>query len=158
MTLPFLSALAEALAEHKFRDVSEEGFGAIPDAVGLYPRQTWNTNRAVVVVNPAAVPESFGGYVLEVRSTTAKRCRYIPFFWGIGIQLVVVAPGLARAGIDPKAHVDAIDNQWAIVQSVFLIDPEVGTFQAGRTWGQVLSGRFQDTIERTLAGFYQKQE
>jgi hypothetical protein len=145
----FLPELTETLAKHRFREVPDPST-AFPDAVLLLKRQTFNTNRAVVVVNPAKVPEDFGRYLNELRRPIAKRCRYIPFLWGIGIQVIVVAPGLAESTIDPSDHVDRIDNQWAIFQSIFLVDPKARTYREGRTWGQFITGKFQDAIAGVL--------
>jgi hypothetical protein len=149
LTPAFLPDLTEALGKHRFRPVHDPTT-AFPDAVLLLKRQTFNTNRAVVVVTPAQVPEDFGRYLGELRGPVAKHCRYIPFLWGIGIQVVVVAPGLVASPIDLMTHVDIIDNQWAIFQSIFLVDPKARTWRQGRTWGQFITGKFQDAIAGVL--------
>ena len=146
--------LTDTLGPSGFVPVADPA-STIPDAILLLRRQTWNTNRAVVVVAPAALPPDFAAWLREIRKRTAYRCRFFPFFYGIGIQVVVIAPGLARSGIDPNSHVAAIDNQWAIIQSVFLVDPEARTFVAGRTWGQFVTGKYQDAIAAALARHFQ---
>ncbi len=151
-----LPELVSALSAHGFSQVSE--LQGVPDAVLLLKRQTWNTNRAVVVVTPAQVPADFAGYLTEVRKRVAFRCKFVPFFWGIGIQVVVVAPGLQGSGIDPSRHVASVDNQWAIVQSVFLVDPGSGTFRVGRTWGQFVTGKFQNAIAGVLGRHFAREE
>ena len=143
MEYPFLSPLIEALAVHRFRRVDD------PISDLLLKRQTFNTNRAVVVVSPASVPADFRAYMNAVSRGVASRCGYIPFLWGVGIQFVAVAPGITA--IDPAKHVALVDNQWAIVQSIFLVDPERGEYRSSRTWGQLFTGRFQDAIEAVLA-------
>lgn len=49
-----------------------------------------------------------------------------------------------------KKGVDRFNNQWAIIQSVFVFDRGTGERWEARTWGQVVSGRFQDAIWETL--------
>jgi hypothetical protein len=142
MTL--LIPLTAALSAHGFRPVDA------PTADLLMKRQNFNTNRAVIVVSAPAVPQDFGAYVREVRDDAARRCRYIPVLWPIGIQLVAVAPGITTSSIDPKNYIALVDNQTALIQSVFLVDPERGEYVSARTWGQFITGKFQDAIEGVL--------
>ncbi len=136
----FVPALIDALSAHGFKQVDA------PKADLLMKRQTFNTNRAVVVVSAAAVPQDFGTYVRDVRADVARRCGYIPFLWPVGIQVVVVAPGITSTDIDPQHYVALVDNQWALIQSVFLVDPESRDYRSGRTWGKFITGKFQDAI------------
>ena len=140
------------MAGHGFRQVLN--IRGMPDALLLLKRQTWNTNRAIVVVSPGETPDDFPGYLRKLRQLAAFRCGFFPFFWGIGIQVVVIAPGLAQSGIDPARHIARVDNQWAIIQSLFLADPSSGTFCSARTWAQFVTGRFQDEISFTLLRFF----
>ncbi len=143
-----LTGLTHAMTGHGFRQVVD--LSEIPDAVLLLKRQTWNTNRAIVVVCPASPPTSFHDYLRQLRSSVAFRCRFLPVLWGIGIQVVLIAPGLAQSGIDPSKHVARFDNQWAIVQSIFLVDLDAGTHQEARSWAQYVTGKFQDAISKIL--------
>lgn len=144
------------MAEHGFRQVTDTT--SIPDATLLLKRQTWNTNRAIVVVRPAEIPADIDSYLRQVRKRVAFQCGFFPFFWGIGIQVVVVAQGISQRGIIPTEHVAKVDNQWAIVQSIFLVDPETSTFQAGRTWGQFVTGKFQDAIATALSRHFRSTD
>ena len=70
--------------------------------------------------------------------------------WGLGLQVVILCPNITNVKLSPKDYVAKIDNQWAIVQSVFFVDPEKGEFIEGRTWGQYITGKFQDSISKEL--------
>jgi hypothetical protein len=144
-----LQELASDLAAHGFREV------AVPSDVSeirlVLKRQTWNTNRAIAVAFFDTAPADLGRTVRRLRTSVAMRCRFFPFFYGIGIQLVIVANGITLPRINPEAYVASIDNQWAIVQSVFLLDPTLGEYRSGRTWGQVITGKFQDAIEAVVS-------
>lgn len=48
-----------------------------------------------------------------------------------------------------------IDNQWAIVQSIFLVDLTRNEYYTARTWGQLITGKFQDAINGVLAQQFQ---
>ena len=95
--------------------------------------------------------------MLKLRNKVARRCKYIPFLWGLGIQAIVVAPGIAGAGIDAGRHVARVDNQWAIIQSVFLVDVEAETFRSARSRMQIVTGKYQDTIEEILFDYFARE-
>ena len=156
MNSDLIPDLVAALAMHGFRKVPETN--GIADVTLLLKRQTWNTNRAVVVVSPAQPPTEIATYLRELRRRIAFRCGFFPFIWGIGIQVVIVAPGIVQSGIDPSRYVARVDNQWAIIQSIFLADHSSQTFRSGRTWGQMLTGKFQDTISRVLSQYFQPHD
>lgn len=137
------------MASHGFKRVDS-------DLALVLKRQNFNTNRAIAVVELDALPPDFGAFVRDVRLRVAKQCGYIVVLWPIGIQLVVVAPGLSTYGIDPSNYLAVIDTQWALVQSIFLVDPRSGTYQGARTWGQFVTGKWQDAIEAVLSRHFQR--
>jgi hypothetical protein len=147
---PFLPDLVTALAKHDFRPVPSTS-NTLSDVTVLLKRQTWNSNRAIVVVAPSQIPVDLSTYLRSVGKSVAFGCGFIPFFWGIGIQVIVVAPGIAHGDLDPGKYVSRFDNQWAIVQSVFLVDADRQSFRAARSWGQIFTGKIQDAITDILA-------
>lgn len=146
----FLRELVEVMAPHGFSQV-EEPSRTISGAELLLKRQTFNTNRAIVAVRLPGSPGNFEQYLRELRRRTAFRCKFFPLLWEIGIQAIVVAPGILAAGINPLKHVAQFSNQWAIVQSIFLVDSVSKKFRVGRSWGQSFTGKFQDAIDEVLA-------
>ena len=148
MNTPLLPDLIETMAGHGFRVADASG---IADVKLLLKRQTWNTNRAIVAVTLDPLPSDMRGYLRELRRRVAFRCGFVPFFWGIGIQAIIIAPGIVESGIDPAQHVARVDNQWAIIQSVFLVDSIFRSCRSARTWGQFVTGKFQDAIALVLS-------
>ena len=147
---PLLSKISERLATFGFRVV--ETREKVPSIVTLLlKRQTFNTNRAVVVVRMQDIGPDFPAYLKALRSGVARECGFIPFFWGIGIQVVVLADNLGDAKTNPSRHLAVLDNQWAIIQSIFLVDLTHGEYSWARTWGQVITGKFQDAINDVLS-------
>jgi hypothetical protein len=157
MKAPFQNDLVTFMATHGFREVALPA-SSLTEIVLLLKRQTWNTNRAIVVVNFASVPADFDRVLPGIRDEVARLCGYIPFFWGIGIQVIAVGPGFASSGINPKKHVALVDNQWAIIQSIFLVDSSSQSYLSGRTWGQVVTGKFQDAIDAVLSRYFQQAD
>ncbi|MDA3963490.1 MAG: hypothetical protein PF961_22120 [Planctomycetota bacterium] len=148
-----LPDLINTMNKHGFRQVADTA--TIPTATLLLKRQTWNTNRAIVVVSLDQTPDDFHDYLKQLRRSVAFKCRFFPYFWGIGIQAIIVAPGISNSDIVPSQHVAVIDNQWAIIQSIFLADPADNTYQTGRTWGQLVTGKFQDAISNSLSHHFE---
>lgn len=148
-----LGDLAQVMSTHGFRDVAEPD-RTIPGALLLLKRQTFNTNRAVVVVTLPEAPLDLRAHLRDLQGRVAKRCGFIPFLWGIGIQVVAISD--AASAPDPKGHVAKVDNQWAIIQSLFVVDVPRRQFREERTWGQVITGKFQDAISGVLARHYAK--
>jgi len=142
--------MSDRLAAHGFRPV--ETREKVPSNVLLLlKRQNFNTNRGVVVVHFDEVKADFGAYLKQLRSGVARECGFIPFFWGIGIQVVVLAGNLGESHSNPSQYLAVLDNQWAIIQSIFLVNVTRNEYYAARTWGQVISGKFQDAINGVLS-------
>jgi hypothetical protein len=156
METNFLTSLMHTMAGHGFRAVTKAP-DAIPNLELLLKRQTWNTNRAIVVVVLPELPADFTRYWRRLRRQVAFTCGFFPFFWGIGIQAILMVPGLAQSSLDPNKLVNRLDNQWAIVQSVFLIDPSAQVYRSAHTWGQIFTGKFQEAIAEVVNQYFQPQ-
>jgi len=140
-----LDSLADALAS----DLADHGFEDRPCTHGrAWVRKTWLTNRGVVVLelpggqDPAA-------FVDARKFEVGKELGYLFFLYGMGLQVVLV--GQSQASLD--GAVDLVDNQQCIVQSVHLVDPVAGTRRSHRTWGQVITGTFQDALQASIDRF-----
>lgn len=144
-----------SLSEHKFKAV--QGYESkIPECVCLLKRQTLNTNRAVCVVRLSELPVDMGSYITSLRTRVAFKVGFFPLLWGLGLQVVIFCPNITDVNLIPKDYVNKVDNQWAIVQSVFFVDPQKRIFTEGRTWGQFITGKFQDSISKELQVNYTK--
>lgn len=148
------SDLADALQPHGFKDVPEASPALSGGVQRLLKRQNWNTNRAVVVASVLERPQELGAYIRQLREIVAKRCGYLPVLWPIGIQVVIGTPGALQ--VDPAPYLALVDNQWALIQSVFLVDPQRSEYREARTWGQYVTGKFQDAISTVLARHFRR--
>jgi hypothetical protein len=153
-----LAQLADGLQPFGFRRVDDSGAAGELGVALLLKRQTWNTNRAVVVVDAPSLPSDFGAFLRRVRTHVAFRAGFFPLLWGIGIQVIVVTSDVASRSLQPARYVAAIDNQWAIVQSVFIVNADAAEFSEGRTWGQFVTGKFQDAISNVLSLEFRRTE
>ncbi len=50
---------------------------------------------------------------------------------------------------------DVVSNQFVVLQSVFVVDESIKRYACARTWGQFVTGQFQDAIAGSIetAGF-----
>jgi hypothetical protein len=142
-------------------DLSTLGFKTIenpdritPGCVYLAKRQTLNTNRAICVIQLDTLPDDMESFLKRIRKKVAFQVGFFPYFWGLGLQVVLVSPGATRLTAHISNFVAKIDNQWAIIQSVFFVDPIKAEFISARTWGQIVTGKFQDEITRQLSTCY----
>jgi len=135
--------LEAALTPHGFW-LLERKKGSIFSAI--WKRQTFNTNRAVTLVEISSVPVDLSPLLKEVKKEAAFRCGFFPFFYGLGTQVVFLVTGAQPEEEELGAYVDKIDNQWLDIQSIFVVHVGVGLVSSARTWGQLLTGKFQDEI------------
>lgn len=190
-----MSKSADQVREALEETLSAIGFGPPkraltlehPRVLGAWVRKTWNTNRAVVLLEAPPAEGPTRANLAELgqasKKALAKQLGYLFFLYTVGIQVVWVGEGLrgegsakeASSGVQGEAApanpyappaaplerrppsfgelekgVDRFDNQWGIIQSVFVFDLDTGERWQARTWGQVVTGRFQDAIWETL--------
>ena len=138
-----------ALAPHGFRRIKDSGREFVCGAI--LKRQTINTNRAVAFVQLDSLPDDLSGLLKRVKKEVAFRCGFFPIFYGIGTQLVLVVAGAVPEKVELDRYVDKIDNQWSIIQSIFLVQAHSGLVSTTRTWGQYVTGKYQDVILGTLS-------
>ncbi|MDF1662385.1 MAG: hypothetical protein P1V97_11480 [Planctomycetota bacterium] len=139
-----INQLRETLHDQDYKDKES------PNALLLFTFRNWNMNRGVAWVELDDVPENMGVRLNVIRKAVAKEIGYTPVFYPLGLQLIVSGKGLSLAGLDPQDYVAKINNQTAMIQSLFLIDTESYSFAAGRSWGQTVTSKLQDAIEETL--------
>jgi hypothetical protein len=141
------SLIFSAIERYDFHAVSTKPEGV---CCAIWKRQTWNSNRAVVLVQAPEIPEDPTQLFKKIRKEVAFRCGFFPVFYGIGIQVVLVLTGVRPDSRDLSRFVDRYDNNWSIIQSIFVTHIDGGLISDARTWGQFLSGKFQDAIAIAL--------
>jgi hypothetical protein len=142
--------LAGALSVHDFkaRDIGPT-LGDV-EIAGAWARKTWNTNRAVVHLCAPLGEGDLGQLAQGIKIPLGKSLGYFPFFYGLGLQVVWSGEAILDRAAHLARSVDAIDNQRCIVQSLFVVDLSQGRYRQARTWGQVVTGKFQDAIASCL--------
>jgi hypothetical protein len=148
------------LAEHLDLTLGPLGFkrraaqpGGLP-LVAAWTRKTWNTNRGVALVERARFAAAdLRALVGQLKAPVGTQLGYFPFFYGLGLQLVVVGRGPVEELAVLQGLVDTVDSQTVVLQSLHVVDLDARVARSARTWGQVITGRFIDAVEAALRGF-----
>jgi hypothetical protein len=121
----------------------------------LWKRKTWNTNRGVALLELNQGLDSPEAFVRAVRDPIGKAIGYLPVLYPLGLQLILAGEGIYQEQSGLGAVLSKIDNQTVVLQSIHVVDLHGLSSASARTWGQVLTGRYQDAIERGIQGFLQ---
>lgn len=129
-------------------------FSKHSECVLLLKKQTLNINRAIAVVKFSEVPQDLDNYLKVLRKNVAFKVGFFPLFYGVGIQVIIIANCIDLENINTINLVSKVDNQWSIVQSVFMLDTTRKLFNATRTWGQIVTGKYQNKIGEVIESEY----
>jgi hypothetical protein len=119
----------------------------------IWKRKTWNTNRGVALLELNQGLDSLEAFIRAVRDPVGKAIGYFPFFYPLGLQLILAGEGIHQEQSGLSAVLSKIDNQTVVLQSIHVVDLRRMASASARTWGQVITGRYQDAIERGIQGF-----
>jgi hypothetical protein len=147
-----VQALEEQLAPLRFKRLERpvDGGAVGVDVEAVWRRRTFNTNRAVALIRPRDHSTHPGEIAQAIKIPVGKQIGYFPFLYGLGLQVIAIG-GAPVTADDLASYTDKIDNQRSIVQSIFAVHESRECFVSARTWGQFLSGKFQDAIEQALS-------
>ncbi|AMV38333.1 hypothetical protein [Planctomyces sp. SH-PL62] len=123
------------------------------NVIGFWRRCTWNSNRAVAVLRRPPGDVAIGPYCQQAKWKLLRCTRFIPFLYEVGLQIVVVGEWPEHAPDDGRTlqqSVDKVSNQFIVLQSLFSVDESSNRYACARTWGQLVTGRFQDAIADSL--------
>ena len=139
--------------------VESRGFRRFTPAVDGLPwiaawkRKTWNTNRGIALLTAPADIASALDYARSVKGPAGKAIGYLPVLYELGLQMVLVGPGLMAKAAGLKGALAKINSFTVILQSLHAVDPEAGVALSTRTWGQFVSGPWIDAIESGIAAY-----
>lgn len=151
------SKLIESV-EEKLKPYSFQRMTATPNLPGLNITAVWkrrniNTNRAVALLPFPYVGENPGQFAQGIKVPLGKAIGYIPFLNELGLQMIITGPGILAEAKDLSKFLDKINNQRVILQSLHIVDLTARDSASVRTWGQVITGRYQDAIENGIKKF-----
>ena len=143
-----IESVGGALTGHGFRDRWRPKLSAL-DCRGLWRLCTVNVNRAVALLNPPIAELEVGPYCQRMKWRLLWKTWFVPLFYELGLQIVLFGQGLQESLCSTeglRAYVDSFSNQFVVLQSIFVVDTATRKFTSARTWGQVITGKYQDAI------------
>jgi hypothetical protein len=158
-----VEALDTALRTHMFKSVDDTVGAALSRDFGVDAAWLWRVsgsrgNLAVVVV---PLPDSSahpGRFAQEIKFSVGKLIGYFPFFRWFGLNFVFTGCSVVAQANDLDQYVDKINNQRAVVQSIHVVDLMAMDSFSARTWGQLVTGPVQDTIEEVIKSILSEQK
>lgn len=141
-----VSALDFRLSPHGFAIVEPDEASRSLGIVRGYHRKTWNTNRAVFLARPESEgAEGLRAYVEALRRESGRV--FGSSWWSqLGLQVVFEVEGAPPSEATLQSLVAMFNTQGILIQSVFAIEPSTLARTSARTWGQMITGKFQDAI------------
>ncbi len=143
-------ALEERLSPFGFANIEPDAGSRALGIVRGYHRKTWNTSRAVFLTQPEPqVHSDLRAYVETLRVESGRV--FGSSWWSqLGLQLVFEVSGAPPSERTLEGLVASFNTQGILIQSVFAVDPSTFERTSARTWGQVVTGRFQDAIAQAI--------
>jgi hypothetical protein len=141
-------AIGSQLAAHKFRGHWRRRMPSLGCAA-FWRLCTWNVNRAVALLKRPEGPFHVGDHCQKMKWRLLWLTRFIPLLYEVGLQMVLCGNGLEALLGDPQSlqeDVDGYSNQFVVLQSIFVVDTQTKRYASARTWGQLVSGKYQDAI------------
>ncbi len=132
-------AIGKALSHHGFYVHHHPRLRSL-GCTAFWRRRTWNTNRAVALVERPQPHFDLGAYCQKLKWQFLRTTTSFPVLYTLGLQIVVYGDDLLEQPVQLTRHVDMIDNQIVVLQSLFAVDTARGRYASDRTWGQITRG------------------
>jgi hypothetical protein len=143
-----IAAIDGEISPLGFRPHSHERMPSL-GCVAYWCLRTWSINRAAAVLTAPEDDFEIGPYCQRMKWQLRKLKWSVPFFYEPGLQIVLYGDGLERKlGVTGRlsGQIDTYSNQLVVLQSIFVVDPGTRRYTVERTWGQVVTGQYQDAI------------
>lgn len=144
------NALDLRLSPHGFAIVVPDEASRALGVVRGYHRKTWNTNRAVFLASLESVDEPALRAHLQALQRESGRVFGSSWWSQLGLQIVFEVEGATPPQALLEDLVATFNTQGILVQSLFAIQSGAPTWTSARTWGQMITGKFQDAIAAAL--------
>lgn len=146
------NAIERRLAPHGFLVVEPDEASRAPElgVVRGYHRKTWNTNRAVFVARLEVCDAQSTRSQVEVLRRESGRVFGSSWWSQLGLQIVFVSEGPPPEESVLRSLVASFNTQGILIQSLFAVHLGTLDWTSARTWGQVITGPFQDAIAEAI--------
>jgi|GEM_PF-5313838 len=111
-----------------------------------------NVGIVMLHIDPQFKDINYAKLCKQIKFRIAFKVLFIPLFYAFFHQFIIVDEDVIEEDSYFKLgdSIDSIDNQISITQSITLVDSYRKKYIHVRTWGQVISGKFQNAIVKSL--------
>lgn len=148
-----ISNLSEEIDPHIYEKIilnEKLGF----DEIVVWKRKSFNINSAIVLIKLDEKDnnevKSLGKYSKSIKKELGKIIKFTPCFYELGLQIIYYGEDIIDLSYDLNKYVDKINTFTVILQSIHVIDIKNNKSKSVRTWGQIVTGKYQDMIERNI--------
>jgi hypothetical protein len=124
-----LETLARCI-EDTLSPLSFKRFDPVPEVGGAgmlvaWKRKTLSMNRGVAILRFGDSETNPGEFAQRMKKSVGKAIGYLPFFYELGLQLILVGRDFIHRASDLPQFVDKINTQTIILQSIHLVEMSV---------------------------------
>lgn len=141
--------IANEIAPFSFKELGINSFHEL-SYIKAWKLNTWNINRAIVLLPYTEKETNLGEFVRKIKQELGKKIGYKFFIYSLGLQIVLCGEDILMEGKELQKYVDKYDNQTVTLQSIHIVDMQQKEAICVRTWGQRISGKFQDAIQKAI--------
>jgi hypothetical protein len=117
--------LEEAVVRHSFKRLEIESADHSLPVIAAWKRKTLSMNRAVALVSLGNLSVHPGEFAKAIKKPVGKCIGYFPFFYELGLQLVLIGRGVLDKSSGLEQFLDSRSRS-VTLQSIHLVDPAAG--------------------------------
>jgi len=118
--------LEESIASHSFKRIETERADESLSIIAAWKRKTLNMNRGIALVSFSDLSAHPGEFAKTIKKPVGKFIGYFPFFYELGLQLVLIGRGILDKSTGLDQFIDSVNTQTVVLQSIHLVDVAAG--------------------------------
>lgn len=145
------AAIEKNVGASGFRKVTADFRDETVSKADFWNRRNLNLNRSIVLleINQALTVDELINHLQSIKLKLGKVTGYVPFLNEVGMQVIVYSKSLV-AGEHHLKPVDTVNNQRALIQSVFIVDERNRQYRCAQTVMQTVTGKIQQGIHQSI--------
>ena len=145
------SLVGKSIEAEKFKIITCDFQDNNISKIDFWSFRNLNINRSVITIkfNKAMKLDELINYVQDIKIRLGKATGYVPFLNEVGMQIVVYSDKILDSQNELKP-VDTVNNQRALIQSIFIIDTKNKNYYKAFTVMQTITSKIQTIIDKTI--------
>lgn len=148
-----IKCIENNIKTHNFKKHKINNLFNFKDVV-ILRRRTHFTNRAIAIIELSDENKknikNLGQFSQRIKKKLGKEIGYKFIFYALGLQVVFYGHDVMELSEKLANYTDKTNNQYVVLQSIHVIDNRNNTSKSVRTWGQYITGEYQNIIEKSI--------